>query len=79
MAGVQVTRGAARSWRCRRGTAEAQHMVGEAAASVVKQRRGAEQVPEEEEEERRSEGPRWNLQKSQGLHCKQNFPTDPKL
>jgi hypothetical protein len=38
----------------------------------------AEHVPEEEEEGRRSEGPRWKLQKPQGLHCKQNFSTDPK-
>jgi hypothetical protein len=36
-------------------------------------------VPEEEEEGRESEGPLWNFQKSQGLHCKLNFPTDPKL
>jgi hypothetical protein len=31
VAGVLVTRGAARSWRWRRGTAEARHMAGEAA------------------------------------------------
>jgi hypothetical protein len=43
--GVQVTRGAARSWRWRRGTAEAWHMAGEAALTSaaeeqrVKQRR----------------------------------------
>jgi hypothetical protein len=36
-------------------------------------------VPEEEDEGRRSEGPRWYLQKSQGLHYKLNFPTDPKF
>jgi hypothetical protein len=39
----------------------------------------AEHVPEEEEEERGSEGSRWNLQKPQGLLCKLDFPTDPKL
>jgi hypothetical protein len=39
----------------------------------------AEEVPEEEEEEKRSGGPRWNLRKSQGLHYKLNFSTDPKL
>jgi hypothetical protein len=39
--------------------------------------RGAGQVPEEEEEGRGSEGLPWNLQKSQGPHCKLNFPTDP--
>jgi hypothetical protein len=44
-----------------------------------KQSRGVEHVPEEEEEGRGSEGPRWNLQKPQGLLCKLDFPTDPKL
>jgi hypothetical protein len=39
----------------------------------------AEEVPEEEDEGKRFGGPRWNLQKSQGLHCKLNFCTDPKL
>jgi hypothetical protein len=39
----------------------------------------AEHVPEEEDEGRRSEGPYWYLQKSQELHCKLNFRTDPKL
>jgi hypothetical protein len=36
VAGVQVTRGAARSWRLRRGTAEAWHMAGGAVASDMK-------------------------------------------
>jgi hypothetical protein len=38
----------------------------------------AEHVPEEEDEWR-SEGPRWNLQKPQGLLCKLDFSIDPKL
>jgi hypothetical protein len=39
----------------------------------------AEEVPEEEDEGKRSGGPRWNLQKLQGLQCKQKFPTNPEL
>jgi hypothetical protein len=47
--------------------------------AVEKQSRGAKQATQEEEEGRGSEGLPWNLQKSQGPHCKLNFPTDPKL
>jgi hypothetical protein len=47
--------------------------------AVEKQSRGAEHVPKEEEEGRGSEGPRWNLQKRQGLLYKLYFPTDLKL
>jgi hypothetical protein len=41
-------------------------MAGGGAAAEHRQSR----VLEEEEEGRGSEGPRWYLQKSQGLHCK---------
>jgi hypothetical protein len=53
VAGVQVTRGVARSWRWRRGTAEARHMAGEAAASDMKQSRA-----ECQRKKKRGGGPR---------------------
>jgi hypothetical protein len=71
-----MTRGGDGSRRWRQGGAG----VAVSGADGRRQRsRGQRRVPEEEEEGRGSEGPHYNLQKSQGLHCKQNFSTDPKL
>jgi hypothetical protein len=72
VAGVQVMRGAAGSWRWRG-----------AAGNGGRRRysRGAEEqsrAPEEEEEERGSEGLICKNRKIQGPHCKLKFPTDPK-
>jgi hypothetical protein len=74
---LETTRGGDGSRRWRRGGS------GAAVSCADTSGRGAAgeagELPEEEEEGRKSEGPRWKLQKPQGLHCKQNFPTDPKL
>jgi hypothetical protein len=43
VAGVQVTRGAARGWRWRWGTAEARHMAGEAALTPAAEEQRAKQ------------------------------------
>jgi hypothetical protein len=41
--GLGATRGAGRSWRCRRGAAEAQHMAEEAALTPAAEEQRAKQ------------------------------------
>jgi hypothetical protein len=78
--GLETTRGGDGSKRwCRGGSGAVVSSANTSGRGAAGEAGGAEHVPEEEEEGRGSEVPRWNLEKPQGLHYKQNFPTDPKL
>jgi hypothetical protein len=77
--GLGMTRGGngSRRW-CWGGSGAAVSSADTSGRGTAGEAGGAEHVPEEEEG-RGSEGPRWNLQKPQGLLYKLDFPTDTKL